>query len=76
MGLWGLPMPIVEGVALHRQPARSRQRGLWVPGVVHVAHALAGGYPLDDAWIDATGLRERLPEWQKVADAIINAGND
>ncbi len=76
MGLWGLPMPIVEGVALHRQPARSRQRGLWVPGVVHVAHALAGGYPLDDAWVDATGLRERLPDWQKIADAIIHAGND
>jgi HD-like signal output (HDOD) protein len=76
MGLWGLPMPIVEGVALHRQPARSRQRGLWVPGVVHVAHALAGGFPLDDAWVDATGLRDRLPEWQRIADAIISAGND
>ncbi len=67
LGLWGLPMPIVEGVAFHLEPARSRQRGFWIPGAVHVAHALVDGIPLDETWIDASGLREKLPEWQRIA---------
>ncbi len=64
LGLWGLPMPIVEGVAFHLQPTRIRQGGFWIPGAVHVAHALVGSIPLDEAWLDASGLRQRLPEWQ------------
>jgi HD-like signal output (HDOD) protein len=67
LGLWGLPMPIIEGVAFHRQPGRARQNGLGVVGAVHVAHALAGGPPLDEAWLDARDLRGRLPEWQRIA---------
>ncbi|MDZ4327571.1 MAG: HDOD domain-containing protein, partial [Pseudomonas sp.] len=37
LGLWGLPMPIVEAVASHHQPGKSRSRGFWVGGAVHVA---------------------------------------
>jgi len=70
LGLWGLPMPIVEGVAFHLEPARSRQRGFWIPGAVHVAHALSGGVALDEAWIDASGLREKLPEWRRIAEKM------
>ncbi|WP_334130889.1 HDOD domain-containing protein [Silanimonas lenta] len=70
LGLWGLPMPIVEGVAFHLQPARSRQRGFWIPGAVHVAHALVGGIALDEAWLDAAGLRDKLPEWQRLAGKL------
>jgi HD-like signal output (HDOD) protein len=75
LGLWGLPMPIVEGVAFHLQPARSRQRGFWIPGAVHIAHSLVGSLPLDEAWIDASGLRDRLPEWQRIAAKLADAEN-
>lgn len=73
LGLWGLPMPIVEGVAFHRQPARGRQHGFWVPGAVHVAHALVGSFALDETWLDAGGLRDRLPEWQRLHAKLADA---
>ena len=73
LGLWGLPMPIVEGVAFHLQPGRARQRGFWVADAVHVAHALAGGITLDEAWVDDSGLRERVPEWQRLAERLSDA---
>ncbi|HAI58834.1 MAG TPA: hypothetical protein DCM32_03035 [Xanthomonadaceae bacterium] len=70
LGLWGLPMPIVEGVAFHLRPGRGSQRGFWVPGAVHVAHAMVGSLPLDEPWIDAAGLRGMLPEWQRLHDRL------
>ncbi|MFY8123973.1 MAG: HDOD domain-containing protein [Silanimonas sp.] len=73
LGLWGLPMPIVEGVAFHLEPTRSRQRGFWIPGAVHVAHALVGSIPLDEAWLDASGLRDKLPEWQRIHQKLADA---
>ena len=75
LGLWGLPMPIVEGVAFHRQPGRSRQSGFGIPGAVHVAHALVGSTPLDAAWVDASGLRDKLSDWQRVHDKLADAEN-
>lgn len=73
LGLWGLPMPIVEGVAFHLRPARSRQHGFWIPGAVHVAHALVGSIALDEGWLDASGLRDKLPEWQRIHDKLADA---
>lgn len=70
LGLWGLPMPIIEGVAFHRQPARSRQPGFWIPGAVHVAHALVGSTAIDEAWLKASGLGEQWPEWQRIAEKL------
>lgn len=45
-GLWALPAPVVEAVALHHQPARSPQREFSPLTAVHIANALvhrAGG---------------------------------
>lgn len=74
LGLWGLPLSIVEGVAFHQQPGRARQGGLSVPGAVHVAHALAGGIDLDEVWLEDAGLRERWPEWQRMAERLAESG--
>ena len=64
LGLWGLPMPIVEAVAFHRQPRRRRASGFWVTGALHVATALVTGEPVDEGYLQAVGMRERLPQWQ------------
>lgn len=76
LGLWGLPMPIVEAVANHHQPARSRIRGFWVSGAVHVARALVSGSPLDEAYLASVGVADRLPAWRKLADDLAAAGED
>lgn len=74
LGLWGLPLPIIEAVAFCQQPERARQSGLGVVGAVHVAHALVGGMTLDEAWLERTGLAERLPEWQRLAGRLAESG--
>ncbi len=67
LGLWGLPMPIVEAVAHQLRPGRSRQRGFWVTGATHVACALIAGRPVDEAYLDSVGMLDRLPDWQCMA---------
>lgn len=70
LGLWGLPMPIVEAVAFHRQPQRSSQRSFWVPGAVHVAVALASDEPVDEGYLESVGVLSHLPRWREQAAAL------
>ncbi len=72
LGLWGLPYPIVEAVAHHHAPTRVPQEGFGVLGAVYVANLLcaegtehlSAPEALDDAYLDALGVRERLPAWR------------
>jgi len=64
LGLWGLPMPIVEAVAFHRQPRRRRAPGFWVTGALYVATALVRDEPVDEAYLESVGMRDRLPKWR------------
>jgi putative nucleotidyltransferase with HDIG domain len=41
IGLWGLPVPVVEAVALHHAPSRTTQRNFSPLTAVHVANVLA-----------------------------------
>lgn len=72
LGLWGLPMPIIEAVAFHRTPARSSTRSFWVTGAVHVAMALAGGEEPDEDYLARTGVLPRLAEWRDQASAMLD----
>ena len=67
MALWGLPMEMVEAVAFHHRPGVLPGRGLDVVGVVHIARALVGEIPLDEAWLEGAGLAPRLPAWRELA---------
>ena len=64
LGLWGLPMPIVEAVAFHRQPRRRRAPGFWVTGALYVATALVRDEPVDEAYLRSVGMSDRLPKWR------------
>lgn len=68
LGLWGLPMPIVEAVAFHRQPRRRRAAGFWVTGALHVAAALVAGEPVDETYLQSVGMREQLPKWRALME--------
>ena len=73
LGLWNLPMPIVEAVAFHHHPARGGTRQFGIVGAVHVAVCLAQGHPLDEAFLEATGAIERLPQWQSMFEGFAEA---
>lgn len=68
LGLWGLPMPIVEAVAFHRQPRRTHGNGFWVTGALHVAAALVMGEPLDEAYLQSVGMLGKVPQWQALME--------
>lgn len=70
LGMWGLPMPIVEAVAHHCHPQRARERGFWMVGAVHVACALAAGTAVDKAYLERAGVAGKLAGWQKLAEEL------
>lgn len=73
LGLWGLPMPIVEAVANHQQPGRMRMSGFWVAGAVHVASALVADTPVDEAYLRSVGQIDKLPKWRSMSEQLVEA---
>ncbi|HEX3720000.1 MAG TPA: response regulator [Verrucomicrobiae bacterium] len=73
LGLWGLPNPVVEAVALHHRPCDSAVRGFSAVIAVHVADALAHQNAgsdvgiagrIDGECMTTLGLGERLETWK------------
>ncbi len=71
LGLWGLPMPIIEAVAFHLEPQKSNTRSFWVTGAVHVALALINGDPVDEEYLQRAGVLQKLPQWRDHANALM-----
>lgn len=71
LGLWGLPMPIIEAVAFHLQPQRSNVRSFWVAGAVHVACALAAGHEVNEEYLAQVGVLPKLAQWREMADEMM-----
>jgi HD-like signal output (HDOD) protein len=70
---WGLPIPIVEAVALHHRPQQVTLGPRELLAVVHVADAVTGirvcGEPpesLQRAFVEQAGFGARLPQWQSL----------
>jgi HD-like signal output (HDOD) protein len=76
LGLWGLPVAIVQGVADHHDPAPFFPTRPQLATIAHVADALAHERSGDATRIDsqrtfALGLHERLDGWRReVATAL------
>lgn len=76
IGLWGLPNPIVEAVALHHRPAQSAEKRFSPVIAVHVAEAFMHersasgtaelGTQLDLVHLTDLGLAEHLDTWRSV----------
>ena len=79
MGIWGLPMPIVESVALHHHPSQLVSKGFCALTAVHAANVLTHerdapikglrGPLMEDAYINEMNLGGRLDDWQQLAVA-------
>jgi HD-like signal output (HDOD) protein len=79
LGIWGLPVPIVEAVALHHHPSQLVSKGFSSLSAVHAANVLCHqrettikGLPLprlEEAYFSSINLSSRLPEWEQLAVA-------
>jgi len=77
LGLWGLPVPIVEAVAWHHQPLHCQPAAFGPLAAVHVADVLQSRHvpasrrtlpvAMDDAYVQALGLGPRVEEWAEFA---------
>ncbi len=84
IGLWGLPDPIVEGLAFHHEPASCRGQGFSPLLAVHVANALEQeggrseirGIPpqIDRDYLTKMDLAGRLPAWEEVCRKVRQGG--
>ncbi|WP_275098141.1 response regulator [Sedimenticola hydrogenitrophicus] len=75
LGLWALPDSLVEAVAYHHEPQLSEHFGFSPLLAVHVADAItsvnssdAAVIPagLDMAYLEASGVADRLDEWREI----------
>ena len=74
LAIWGLPLSIVEAVALHHCPVRSPVQGFTPLTAVHVANALqkesrverpkAVSTELDLAYLENCGMARRIEDWR------------
>ena len=77
LGLWGLPDPIIEAVALHHSPGLKTPGHLGADGITHIANAFANASDdlansgnivdeLDWDFIESAGLVDTISEWQSL----------
>lgn len=73
LGLWNLPLDIVEAVAHHCSPMRVQDDVFETVGVVHVAVSLADGKQADLEYLHRTGQMQNWARWQSMADELRGA---
>jgi len=83
-GLWGLPDPIVEGLAFHHYPAKCRGQGFSLLLAVHVANVLEHQEDSSDGeqtkpqinsdYLSRLGMINRLAVWQEICRRAIQEG--
>ncbi len=81
LGLWGLPVPVVEAIALHHQPGKCPHLAFSPLTAVHAANALINFPPppdhksmveeLDLKYLGRLGLDSRLGYWRAAAEASL-----
>ena len=73
LGLWGLPIPLVEAAMFHHSPSKCQSTGLTSMAAVHIANA-AVSEPrpaseadflarLDKDFLEKAGLLDHVPAW-------------
>ena len=82
LGLWGLPITIVEAVAFHHDPQEGAMKSFSPLTAVHVASALerqlsdpqaeAEGTAIDLEYLAELGLDDRLDDWREAAEDVLS----
>jgi len=83
LGLWGLPLPIIEAVANHHRPWRLVDEGFNLTAAVyisdHLAQELLDDSPnaanhateLEEQYLDAIGVLDKLSSWQELTEELL-----
>jgi putative nucleotidyltransferase with HDIG domain len=81
LATWGLPLPILEAVALHHTPLASEDEEFSILTAVHAANVIeeeksagrkpAGGVRMDPAYLARIQLIERRNRWRELCDCPI-----
>jgi HD-like signal output (HDOD) protein len=79
LGLWGLPTPVVEAIALHHHPAESKNQSFSPLTAVHVANTLTqasgpGTPALDMNYLERLQLAGRLDSWREALSTPVPSG--
>lgn len=70
LGMWGLPMFIIEAVAYYETPWRVTPQSFGIAGVAHVAAMLARGKMPDVDYVTRCGFADRLDGWRAFAEKL------
>jgi HD-like signal output (HDOD) protein len=85
LGLWGLPVPVVEAIALHHKPMNALIKTFSPLTALHAGNILASvdhpsvtGIPpseFDTGYLDALGLKAHIGQWRSSWHdrALVNA---
>ncbi|HTL18652.1 MAG TPA: response regulator [Patescibacteria group bacterium] len=82
LGLWGLPVPVVEAIALHHHPGACDHLAFSPLTAVHAANALVNSHcssveqsgaveELDWGYLRKLGVDKRVEEWRSIAEASL-----
>lgn len=66
LNLWGLPEAVVEAVSHHHNPSVAGESSFGLVGAVHVAVMLISDQAVDETYLKAHGLLDKLVEWRKL----------
>jgi HD-like signal output (HDOD) protein len=79
LGLWGFPNLIVEAVAFHHTPSLASEKGLGLPGIVHIADRLvhlksenrsgSSDTGVQAGYLEGLALGHCLPKWSAAVES-------
>jgi putative nucleotidyltransferase with HDIG domain len=75
LGLWDMPQPLIEAVALHHKPEQLPVE-FGLAGVVYVANLLGEGGPqaaIDPDYLTRAGLDDQVTRWRSLARPHLEA---
>jgi HD-like signal output (HDOD) protein/CheY-like chemotaxis protein len=86
LGLWGLPVPIVEAVAYHHAPTNVPHTSMDTLATVHIADSLVAPHDssepydpsrptLDPAYLEALGVASEVTRWSAVVSHLVERRN-
>jgi len=80
IGLWGLPVPVIEAIALHHNPSRAPQPAMSPLTSVHAANVLVQETPapanrlpapsFDTKYLELAGVASRVAVWREAMKEV------